>query len=102
MNVKVKFLEEFKDGNVFPFAIPAGSVVVLTENELARVRSSGGNVEVVEHVIANPLKKVKVEEPADALNPENEINDLENHIPGTVEEVAEVREREAKNKKPKK
>ena len=106
MHVKVKFTEGFKDGNIFGGKefVP-GEVAVLTENEVARARSSGALFEEVERVIPNPLKAERFEqtkEPNDELNAENEINDLATHIPGTDEEVAEVRERDAEAKKAKK
>lgn len=104
MNVKVKFTEGFKDGTIFPKAFDPGEVVVLTEAQLQQVRRSGGLVEVLENVIANPLKLEKMakeKEPNDPMNPENAINDLESHVPGTDEEVAEVKERD-RNKSKKK
>lgn len=107
MYSKVKFVEGFKDGNIFgsrEFA--PGDTAVLTEAQLAQVRNSGGVVEVVEQVIRNPLKDEKLaaeEQKAmpDPLNPENSIN-KPGHIPGLEDEVEEVREREANRKQDKK
>lgn len=101
MHVKVKFVEGFKDGMIFPNrSFGPGEVAVITESELQRVRSSGGVIEVVEQMIPNPLKAEKLERQVapedrpDPLNPDNGINDLENHIPGTKEEVEDAKARE--------
>lgn len=103
MHVKVKFVEGFKDGTIFPKAFAAGEIVVMTQAQLAQVERSGGVVEVIENVIPNPLKAQKVEndEPNDPQNPDNEINDLKTHVPGTEDEVEQVREKEAGRKKKK-
>lgn len=98
MNVRVKFVEGFKDGNIFSRTFAPGEEAVITQNELQRVQSSGGVVEVIENVIANPLKAQKLEKERvmnDPFNADNSINQLEDHIPGTEDEVAEQRSREA-------
>jgi len=104
MYVKVKFLESFKDGNIFgDRGFSAGEVAVLNETQVEQTRNSGGVFEVLEKLIANPLKAEKYEkEPNDPLNPQNEINDLETHVPGMREEVEEVKARDAARKKNKK
>lgn len=101
MHSRIKFTEGFKDGNIFPDrSFAPGETAVVTENQLARIASSGGVYEVVEQVIPNPLKAEAQakKEPADPLNAENSINDLENHIPGLEDEVEDVRLREAQRR----
>lgn len=108
MQVKVKFTEGFKDGTIFPDrSFAPNDVAVLTEAQFQQVQRSGGQVEVIEHVLANPLKAEKEaqrkrEEMADPQNAENAINDLENHVPGLENEVEEVRRRESEKKPAKK
>jgi hypothetical protein len=101
MNVRVKFVEGFKDGTIFPKEFAPGEFAVVTEQQLQRIQSSGGKVEVVENVIANPLKAEKLANERvmnDPLNADNSINQLETHIPGTEDEVAEQRVREAQRR----
>lgn len=98
MNSRIKFIEGFKDGTIFPRSFQPGEVVVVTEGQLAQIRRSGGVVEVIEHVIPNPKKHdFENKEPKDPQNPENEIN-FEGHVPGLEDEVAEIKERKAKKK----
>ena len=103
MHVRVKFVEGFKDGTIFPRSFAPGEVAVISEVELGQVRRSGGAVEVMEMVIPNPKKaEPKPVEPNDPQNADNSINKLEDHFPGTEEEVAEAREAEAIRTKKKK
>lgn len=105
MYTKVKFTEGFKDGNIFPDrSFAPGEEAVLSDNELARVSSSGGVFQVVEQMIPNPLKAEKQLERSemnDPQNAENSINDLETHVPGLEEEQEAVREKEQARKKKK-
>jgi hypothetical protein len=103
MNVKIKFVEGFKDGTIFPDrSFAPTQVVVVTQAQLEQIQRSGGNVEVLENVIANPLKAEKLvlarEDMADPQNAENSINDLETHVPGYEEELEENRANEMKNR----
>src|SRR5688500_19932135 len=96
MFTKVKFVEGFKDGTIFPDrSFAPGEEAVLTEQELAQVTRSGGTFQVVENVMRNPLKNgekvLRREEMNDPQNAENSINKLEDHVPGLEEEQEEVR-----------
>jgi hypothetical protein len=96
MNIKVKFTEGFKDGTIFPRSYAPGDEAILTQAQLDQVSRSGGRFEVVESVIPNPLKaekelKQSAKEPNDRYNADNQINDIDTHIPGTEDEVAEIK-----------
>ena len=60
---KVKFHENFKDGNVYPRLIRAGEVLELEESVLNRIRQSGGAsvFEVIEKRVPPPQKAGKDE-----------------------------------------
>lgn len=100
MFTKVKFVEGFKDGTIFPNrSFRPGDEVVLTQAQVEQVQRSGGVIEIRENVIRNPLKDEKLllrEEMGDPQNADNSINDLESHIPGTEDEVVDQREKEVK------
>lgn len=92
MNVKVKFVEGFKDGTIFPKEFAPNEEAVITEQQLQQIQRSGGVVEVIDHVIANPLKAEKMaREQGDPYNAENSINELETHIPDYEENLSEER-----------
>ena len=98
MYIKVKFVEGFKDGTIFPDrSFSPNEEAVVTQLQLEQIQRSGGTVQVVENVMRNPLKdekKLRREDMADPQNAENSINRLENHVPGTEDEQEEVRLRE--------
>lgn len=102
MFIKVKFVEGFKDGTIFPDrSFQPGEEAVLTQAQLDQVTRSGGVFQVVENVMRNPLKDEKRlvrEEMNDPQNAENSINDLDSHIPGTEDEVEEQRHKELQRK----
>lgn len=64
MIYKVKFHENFKDGNIIPRLIRAGEILELDENTVNRIRQSGGaNVfEVIEKRVPPPTKKAAKDE----------------------------------------
>lgn len=100
---KIKMVEAFKDGNILEGRpLRAGEEIVVSEGDLAKIRQSGGLVEQVETMIKNPMKDLPpVERPlADPMNPENSINDIENHVPGLEEEQEEVRAKDSRKNKP--
>lgn len=102
MFIKVKFVEGFKDGTIFPDrSFQPGEEAVLTQAQLDQVTRSGGVFQVVENVMRNPLKDEKRlvrEEMNDPQNADNSINDLESHIPGTEDEIEEQRLKELQRK----
>lgn len=64
MIYKVKFHENFEDGNIIPSLIRAGEILELDENTVNRIRQSGGaNVfEVIEKRVPPPTKKAAKDE----------------------------------------
>jgi hypothetical protein len=57
MDFRVKVLADFKDGNVMGGRfLKAGEILVVTPLEKQRIEQSGGELEVIENVIKNPVK----------------------------------------------
>lgn len=59
---RVKNMEPFKDGNVLGGRfIKAGEVLIVTEDEKAKLVQSGAALEVLETLVKNPLKALAEE-----------------------------------------
>lgn len=72
MKLRIKNLENFKDGNVLGGKfIKAGEILIVDESDAVKIENSGGIIERIEMVIPNPLKEQPVEKPAE-LNSYNE------------------------------
>jgi hypothetical protein len=75
MKYKIVFLQPFTDGNVFPDTQKQFSEKVVTDLELALVKQSGGEIEILGQVIPPSNvkgKKGKRQEPAEQVVPEDE------------------------------
>lgn len=75
MKTKIKFLQPFTDGTIFPDTIRSGTEIEVTDNTLARIQSSGGEIEVLGRVIPpSTVKRAKAKkaEPKDQVVPEDE------------------------------
>lgn len=59
---RVKNMEPFKDGNVLGGRfIKPGEILIVSEDDKNRMAQSGAVLEVIEALVPNPLKAVKVE-----------------------------------------
>lgn len=65
MKLRIKNLENFKDGNVLGGRfLKAGEILIVEESDAVKIENSGGVIERIEKVIPNPLKAVQEEKPA--------------------------------------
>lgn len=60
---QVRFLEPFKDGNIFGSkSFKTNEVATIEEEQLTKARNSGAALEVLQTLVPNPLRHIKPEE----------------------------------------
>lgn len=55
MKVKVKFLEPFKDGNIFPVPYKSNQEAEITMEQYEQAKRSGARMERIAHVLPEPV-----------------------------------------------
>lgn len=56
MDVRIKFLRVFKDGNIFPESMKMFQEVIVDERKLSQIKNSGAEIEILGRIIP-PHKK---------------------------------------------
>lgn len=51
MDVKIKFLKPFKDGNIFPVSKKMFQIEIVSDRVVKMIQNSGGEIEVIERII---------------------------------------------------
>lgn len=75
MKTVIRFTQPFTDGTIFENTQKAGSELRVTPNILERIKSSGGEFEVLGRVIPPSNRKKKAKEPIKAQPTEQVIDD---------------------------
>ena len=68
MKTKIRFSQPFTDGTIFPDTQKAYSEIEVDDNVLAKIKSSGGEFEILGKVIPkSSVKKVKKAQPKEQV-----------------------------------
>jgi len=59
MDVKIRFLLPFTDGNVLPTHMRINDVVTVSENKYSQLKNSGAELQVIERIIPKPAEVVE-------------------------------------------
>lgn len=59
MDIEVRFLVTFKDGNILPEQCRIGQKMILPESKVKQIQQSGGmgTIEIVRKIIPPPVRK---------------------------------------------
>ena len=95
LHYRVKFIEGFKDGNIFDKEIPAGTTIVIAKNLYDRAVQSGAVVENLETLVPNPKRNAP---PIEELPEDVEVVKHDIALP-VVGQEPEAEKFEAKHKR---